>query len=73
MAKATQDTSKIPLELPPDEATAFAQLAKRLDYDTVGRFTAVFVTYSGRTEHDCAWSAVNILRNQLSDAGFAPR
>jgi hypothetical protein len=63
----------IPLELPRDEAAAFAQVAKRLDYDCVGRYTAAFVTYNGRSEHDVAWSAVNMLRRQLAEAGLSPR
>ncbi len=73
MAKATNDDSKIPLELPPDEAAAFSQFCKRIDYDTVGRFAAVSVTYNGRSEHDVSWSALQMLRRQLAEAGFAPR
>jgi len=70
---ADPDITTIPLELPPDEAAAFLQLTKRIDYDTVGRFTAVSVTYNGRSEHDTAWCAVNMLRRQLAEAGFSPR
>jgi hypothetical protein len=50
MSKATENASMIPLELPPDEAAAFSQFTKRIDYDTVGHFTAPTVTYDGRTE-----------------------
>ncbi len=70
---ATNDDSKIPLELPPDEAGAFSQFCKRVDYETVGRFTAPRVTYGGRSEHDTAWSALCLLRRQLAEAGYAPR
>ena len=70
---ATNDDSKIPLELPRSEAAACSQFLKRIDYDTMGRFTSIFVFYSGRTEHDVAWSAVRIVQRQLAEAGFAPR
>ncbi len=73
MSEATENASTIPLELPPNEAAAFSQFAKRIDYDTVGRFTAPMVTYGGRTEHDVAWCAVNMLQRQLAEAGYDPR
>jgi len=63
----------IPLELPSNEAAAFSQFTKRIDFDTVGRFTAVRVTYGGRGEHDVAWCAINMLQRQLAEAGFNPR
>jgi hypothetical protein len=63
----------IPLELPRLEAAVFSQLVKRIDYDTVGRFCAVCVTYSGRSEHDTAWAALAMLRRQLAEAGYEPR
>jgi len=71
MAKATED--HIPLELPRNEAAAFSQFVKRVDYDTVGRFASMFVFYSGRTEHDTVWSALRMLQRQLAEAGFNPR
>ena len=70
---ADPDTTTIPLELPPDEAAAFSQFTKRIDYDTVGRFTDMRVTYGGRSEHDTAWCALNTLQRQLAEAGFNPR
>lgn len=73
MSEADKNASMIPLELPSNEAAAFSQLVKRIDYDTVGRFAAVTVTYDGRSEHDSMWCAVNMLREQLAEAGFAPR
>jgi hypothetical protein len=69
----TIDDNKIPLELPRSEAAAFSQFVKRVDYDTVGRFCAVCVTYSGRSEHDTAWSALRMLQRQLAEAGYDPR
>ena len=70
---AEQQASTIPLELPPNEAAAFSQFVKRIDYDALGRFTSTFVFYSGRTEHDTAWSAVCLVQRQLAEAGFNPR
>jgi hypothetical protein len=70
---ATNDDSKIPLELPRNEAAACSQFLKRIDYHTVGRFCAVCVTYSGRSEHDTAWAALCMLRRELAEAGYGPR
>ena len=70
---ADPNATTIPLELRPNEAAAFSQFVKRVDYDTVGGFTVRTITYGGRTEHDVAWCAVNMLRRQLAEAGFAPR
>jgi hypothetical protein len=70
---ATNNDSKIPLELPRTEAAAFSQFLKRIDYDTIGRFAAVTVTYDGRAEHYVIWCALTTLRHQLAEAGFAPR
>jgi hypothetical protein len=61
------------LELPHSEAAAFSQFLKRVDYDTVGRFAAVAVTYDGRAEHYVIWCAIAMLRHQLAEAGFNPR
>jgi hypothetical protein len=63
----------IPLELPPNEASAFSQFVKRVDYDTCVRLSSRFVFYSGRCECDVMWSALHMLRRQLAEAGFAPR
>lgn len=63
----------IPLELPPEEATALAQLVKRVGYDDCIRFASKFVFYSGRTEADTMWSAVRMVQGRLAEAGFAPR
>jgi hypothetical protein len=70
---ATNDDIKIPLELPRNEAAAFSQFTKRIDYDTVGKFADRKATYDGRTEHDTAWSALRMLQRQLAEAGFNPR
>ena len=67
------DAITIPLELPRSEAAAFSQFCKRVDYDTVGRFAALTVTYDGRAEHYVMWCALTTLRHQLAEAGFAPR
>jgi hypothetical protein len=73
MAKAIQEPTMIPLELPRSEAAAFSQFLKRLDYETVGRFAAVRVTYDGRAEHYVIWCALATLRHQLAEAGYNPR
>jgi hypothetical protein len=69
----TNDDNKIPLELPRSEAAAFSQFLKRIDYDTVGPFAALMVTYDGRAEHYVIWCALTTLRSQLAEAGFNPR
>ena len=64
----------IPLELPEDEATALAQLVKRIGYDHLGRLSRRSPPYpDGRCEQDVMWSAVQIVQRQLADAGFDPR
>jgi hypothetical protein len=64
----------IPVDFPSrDEATALAQLVKRIDYGTVNRFAAPTITYNGRSEGDVMWSAVCTLQHQLAEAGFVPR
>jgi len=73
MAKAIQEPTMIPLELPRSEAAAFSQFLKRIDYDTVGRLAAVTVTYDGRAEHHVIWCALTTLRSQLAEAGFDRR
>ena len=70
---AVNDDSKIPLELPHNEAAAFSQFVKRVDYDTCTRFASKFVFYDGRPEGDVMWSAVCMLQRQLGEAGFDPR
>ena len=80
---AGPNTTTIPLELPPNEAAAFSQFTKRLDYDTVGRFTAPTVSYAGRSEHDVAvddvldafaalWTAGRIARGEASTLPISP-
>jgi hypothetical protein len=59
----------IPLELPPDEAEAFGQFVRRIDYDTCARIANVTATYGKRAECDVMWSAVRMLLRQLAEAG----
>lgn len=64
----------IPLELPEDEATALAQLVKRIGYDHLGRLSRRSPPYpDGRCEQDVMWAAVQLLQRQLAIAGFDPR
>jgi hypothetical protein len=71
MAQAAKD--HIQLELPRNEAMAFSQFVKRVDYETLGRFASTFVFYGGRSEHNTSWSALRMLQRQLAEAGFNPR
>jgi hypothetical protein len=70
---ADRDTITIPLELPPDEAAALAQLVKRIDYNDCRKLADKHVRYDGRCESDVMWSAVCMLQRELAEAGFAPR
>jgi hypothetical protein len=67
---ADSENTTIPLELPREEATAFAQIVKRLDYNTCAKWSSMTRTYGPRSEHDVMWSAVCMLERQLNEAGF---
>jgi hypothetical protein len=60
-------------DMPRNEWSALAQFVKRVDYGAVGRFADRKTTYAGRSEHDVTWSALQMLRRQLAEAGYAPR
>jgi hypothetical protein len=72
---ADQEVISIPLTMPPAEATALAQLCKRMTFETIVDHACVFDrgAYAGRAECDVMWSSVNQLRGALASAGFAPR
>jgi len=70
---ADAEAITIPLRLPSDEATALAQLCKRISYNDLIRYSSRHERYKKRLEIDVMWSAVNILQRQLAEAGFAPR
>jgi hypothetical protein len=71
---AAQDAITIPLDLPCDEADAFARLLKRTTYDDCARRSNRLRKYpDGRAELDVMWSAVKLIENQFAEAGFAPR
>jgi len=64
----------IHLDLPADEADAFARLLKRMTLDDCIRHSNKIRRYpDGRTEHDTMWSAVLLMQQQFAEAGFAPR
>jgi hypothetical protein len=64
----------IPLDLPREEADAFARFLKRCTYtDCVARSNAMRKYPDGREEVDVMWAAVCRVQNQFSAAGFAPR
>jgi hypothetical protein len=69
---ASREAATIPLELPPDEARAFSQFIKRIDYETCAWFAGASARYGERREGDVVWSAVCMLQRQLAEAGFAP-
>ena len=71
---ADQQAITIPLDLPPDEADAFAHLLKRTTYGDCARCSNRVRKYpDGRAELDVMWSAVKLIENQFAEAGFAPR
>jgi hypothetical protein len=64
----------IPLHLPRDEASAFAELLKRTSYDDCLRRANRRKQYSdAREEVDVMWAGVRLVESQFADAGFAPR
>jgi hypothetical protein len=64
----------IPLDLPRDEASAFAELLKRTSYDDCLRRSNRNKRYSdGREEVDVMWAGLRLVESQFAEAGFAPR
>jgi hypothetical protein len=64
----------IPIDLPRDEACAFAELLKRTSYEDCLRRANRLKRYTdGREEADVMWSALRLVENQFAEAGFAPR
>ena len=70
---AAPEPITIPLRLPHGEAMALARLCQRFHFETCVDFASAFVAYDGRAECDVIWSAVNVLRTALADAGFSPQ
>ena len=71
---ATREPITIPLDLPRDEACAFAELLKRTSYDDCLRRSNRLKRYGdGRDEADVMWSALRLVENQFAEAGFPPR
>jgi len=70
----SEATVTITLNLPADEADAFARLLKRLSHDDCVRHSNRVRRYPDRRhEHHVMWSAVQIVERQFADAGYAPR
>ena len=64
----------IPLDLPRDEACAFAELLKRTSYDDCLRRSNRNRRYSdGREEVDVMWAGLRLVETQFAEAGFSPR
>ena len=71
---AAQEVITIPLDLPRDEACAFAELLKRTSYDDCLRRSNRKKHYSdGREEVDVMWAGLRLVEAQFVEAGFAPR
>jgi hypothetical protein len=71
---ANQEVITIPLDLPRDEASAFAELLKRTSYDDCLRRSNRLKRYSdGREEVDVMWAGLRLVETQFAGAGFAPR
>ena len=71
---ANQEVITIPLDLPRDEACAFAELLKRTSYDDCLRRSSRLKRYSdGREEVDVMCAGLRLVETQFGEAGFAPR
>jgi hypothetical protein len=71
---ARSELISIPIDMPRDEAEAFAELLKRTSYDDCVRRANRNKRYSdGREEADVMWSGLRMVESQLAEAGFAPR
>jgi hypothetical protein len=71
---ANQEVITIPLDLPRDEACAFAELLKRTSYDDCLRRSNRNKRYSdGREEVDVMWAGLRLVETQFAEAGFSPR
>ena len=71
---ADKSVITIPLDVPRDEANAFACFLKRTTYDDCARRANRVRKYpDGRAELDVMWSAVRLIENQFAEAGFVPR
>jgi hypothetical protein len=71
---ANPEVITIPIDLPRDEAEAFAELLKRTSYDDCLRRSNRRKTYSdGREEVDVMWSGLRLVESQFAEAGFCPR
>jgi hypothetical protein len=71
---ARSEPTLILLNIPYDEASAFAELLKRTSYDDCLRRSNRTKRYpDGREEVDVMWSGLRIVEAQFAEAGFAPR
>ena len=71
---ADSNAITIPLDLPRDEACAFAELLKRTSYDDCLRRSNRNKRYSdGREQVDVMWAGLRLVETQFAEAGFSPR
>jgi hypothetical protein len=73
MADSKPSTITIPIDLPRDEAAAFAELLKRMSYDDCLRRSNRNKRYPDGREADVMWAGLRLVENQFAEAGFAPR
>jgi len=62
--------TKIALDLPPDEARALAQFAKRTCHGDCERLAS---RHDAGEEADAMWQGILKLQRALAKAGYAPR
>jgi hypothetical protein len=62
----------IPLDMPREEACAFAELLKRTSYDDCLRRANRKKQYNGREEADVMWASLRLVESQFAEAGFPP-
>lgn len=62
--------TKIILDLPPEQAMALAQFAKRTGFDDCNRLAS---RYDGGEEAEEMWQAIQKLQAALKESGFSPR
>jgi hypothetical protein len=68
------ETITIPVAMPREEATAFAELLKRTSYgDCLRRSNRNKRCTDGREEADVMWAGLRLVETQFNEAGFAPR
>jgi hypothetical protein len=63
----------IPLNLPTDEASAFAELLRRTSYEDCVRRANRRKRYHDREEADVMWAGLRLVETQFGEHGFPQR